>query len=140
MFASSTSKAATSPPPICGIEPLRHHRHQRTGELHLDLRLTLGREHVGHAVERLRGVVRVQGGEHEVAGLGERQRELNRLGVSHLADQDDVGVFTKRRAQRALERVRVGADLTLVHRRLLVRVHVFDRILDREDVHLALAG
>ena len=84
-----------------------------------------------------RRVVGVQRREHEVTGLGDGQRELDRLGVTHLTDEDDVGVFTQRDAQRPRERVGVEADLALVHRRALVVVHVLDRVLDREDVALA---
>ena len=38
-----------------------------------------------------------------------------------------------------LEAVGVGADLALVHDAALVRVQVLDRILDRDDVLVALA-
>ena len=44
--AMSTSKAATRPPPIFGIKPLRDDRLERVGELHPDLLLLVGREHV----------------------------------------------------------------------------------------------
>ena len=86
----------------------------------------------------LRGVVGVQRREHEVAGLGERERELDRLRVTHLAHEDDVGVFTECGAQGAVERIGVEPDLALVHDADLVLVHVLDRVLDREDVHRAL--
>ena len=117
-------------------EPLADDAGERRRELHADLLLALGREHVDDAVECGRRVVGVQRREHEVTGLGDRQRELDRLGVTHLTDEDDVGVFTQRGAQRALERVGVEADLALVDRGALVLVHVLDRVLDREDVAL----
>ncbi len=116
-------------------EPLRHHGRERRRELHADLRLAFGREHVGDAIERLRRVVGVQRGEHEVTGLGERQRELNRLRVAHLADEDDVGVFPQRRSEGAGERLRVDTDFPLVDRGDPMLVRVFDRVLDGEDVH-----
>ena len=57
----------------------------------------------------------VQRGERQVAGLGERQRRLDRLEVAHLADQHDVGVLAQHGAQRLAEApVRVAADLALV--------------------------
>ena len=65
----------------------------------LDLVAPLGGEHVDDTVERLRGVVGVQRGEHEVTGLGERQRDRDRVEVAHFAEQDDVGVFTQCAAQ-----------------------------------------
>ena len=47
------------------------------------------------------GVLRVQGREDEVAGLGRGQRDRDGLEVAELADEDDVGVL----AQHVLERV-----------------------------------
>ena len=80
------------------------------------------------------GVVGVQRGEHEVAGLGERQRDRDAVEVAHLAEQDDVGVLTQGAAQTVGEVCDVGADLALVDHRHLVVVEVLDRILDGEDV------
>ena len=96
----SISNAATRPPPIMGTEPLRDDRLERAGELHPDLRLLLGGEHVDDAVDRLRGVVGVQRGEDEVAGLGDGERGRDGLDVAHLADEDDVGVLAEDRPQR----------------------------------------
>ena len=76
----------------------------------------------------------MQRGEHEVAGLGQAQRDLDRLEVAHLAEEDDVGVLTKGARRPWLERD-VGADLALVDHRHLVMVEVLDRVLDGEDVH-----
>ena len=88
------------PPPMRGMSRCEIDAGEARRELHPDLVLALGREHVGDAVERLRRVVGVQRREHEVAGLGDRQRELHRLGVTHLTDEDHVGVFAQRGAQR----------------------------------------
>ena len=85
----------------------------------------------------LRGVLGVQRGEHEVAGLGRGQGGGDRLEVAHLADEDDVGVLAQRRLQRLGEALRVGAELALVDEALLVRVQELDRVLDRHDVLLA---
>ncbi len=46
------------------------------------------------------GVGRVQRRHDEVAGLGGGERGLDRLGVTHLADQDDVGVLPHGGPQR----------------------------------------
>jgi hypothetical protein len=43
----------------------------------------------------------VQRGEHEVARLGQRERDGDALGVAHLAHEDDVGVLTQRGPQAA---------------------------------------
>ena len=130
----STSNAATMPPSTFGTRRCEMTPASDAASCTRICVLPLVREDVPDAVERLRGVVGVQRREHEVAGLGERQRELDRLGVTHLADEDDVGVLTERGAQRAVERVGVEPDLALVHDADLVPVHVLDRVLDREDV------
>ena len=44
----------------------------------------------------------------EVAGLGSGQRRRDRLEVSHLAEEDHVGVLAERAAQSVGERGRVG--------------------------------
>jgi hypothetical protein len=56
------------------------------------------------------------------------------LEVAQLADQNDVGVFAKRRAQRVLERFGMSAHFPLIDQTLLVRVHELDRIFDGDDV------
>ena len=76
----------------------------------------------------------VQRGQAQVAGFGEGDRRLHRLGVADLADQDHVRRLAHRVLQRVVEGVRVQADLALVDDRLLVPVQVFDRVLDGEDV------
>src|SRR5262245_28255102 len=65
---------------------------QRERELGEDLLLLVGREHVHDAVDGLVRGVRVQRREHEVTGLGDRQRRLDGLEVAHLTNQDDVRV------------------------------------------------
>ena len=68
-------------------------------ELGADLLLLVGGEDVDDPVDRLRRRVGVQGGEDEVAGLGDASGRLDRLQVAHLADQDHVRVLPQRRAQ-----------------------------------------
>ena len=97
----------------------------------------VGREHVHDAVHGLRRVLRVQRGEHEVAGLGRGQRGGDRLEVAHLADEDHVRVLAQRGLQAEREALRVGAQLALVDDALLVLVQELDRVLDREDVLVA---
>ncbi len=111
--------------------------HER--QLGADLRLLVGGEDVDDAVDRLRRRVGVQGGEGQVAGLGDAQRRLDRLQVAHLADQHDVRVLAQHRAQGVGEAVGVGAELALVDDALLVRVQVLDRVLDGDDVLVTLA-
>jgi hypothetical protein len=51
----------------------------------------------------------VQGAEHQVAGFGGGQCQADGFQVAHFAHQDDVRVFTQRRAQRFVEAMRRGA-------------------------------
>ncbi len=66
-------------------ESLCDHRLQRERELHAHLRLLVRGEHVDDAVDRGRGVVRVQGREAEMARLGGGDRELDRFQITQFA-------------------------------------------------------
>ncbi len=73
-------------------------------------------------------------GQHQVPGLPRRQRNPHRLGIAHLADDDDVGRLPDRRAQRRGEVRGIHADLDLLDDARVMDVLVLDRILDRDDV------
>ena len=79
-------------------------------------------------------VLGVQGGEHEVAGLGRGERGGDRLEVAHLADEDDVGVLAQDVLEGVGEGVGVLPHLPLVDHGHLVLVEELDRVLDRHDV------
>ena len=63
-----------------------------------------------------------------------RDRNLHRLGVAHLTNDDDIGRLAKGGAQRGREVGGVDADFDLLDDRPAVRMFVLDRILDRDDV------
>ena len=63
---------------------------------------------------------------------------LHRLGIGHLAEEDDVGILTKHSRRTFGEARRVGTDLALRDDRALVDVEELDRILDRHDVRGAV--
>ena len=94
----------------------------------------MGRERGDDARDGLGGIERVQGGEHEVSGLGRRQRRLDGLQIAHFADQDHVRVLAQRRLERLRERERVDADLALIDDAALVADQELDRVLDGHDV------
>ena len=77
--------------------------------------------------------------EDEVAGLGRLERGLRGLLVAELADQDHVGVLAQHAPKRLLEGLGVEADLALVDDAALVDVDELDRVLDRDDVLVAVA-
>ena len=76
--------------------------------------------------------------ERQVARFRDAQRGFDRLEVAHFADEDDVGVFTQCGAQRVAEALGVAVHLALIDQTALVLVHEFDRVLDRENVIVAL--
>ena len=81
----------------------------------------------------------MQRAERQVPRLGDAQRGLGRLQIAQLADENDVGIFAQRRAQRLREPVRIGVHLALVHQATLVLMDVLDRIFNRQNVLVALA-
>ena len=78
--------------------------------------LPLVGERVADARDGRRDVGRVQAAEHEMPGLGRRQRNAHRFVIAHLADDEDVGRLPHGAAQRGGEVGRIGADLDLLDR------------------------
>ena len=60
------------------------------------------------------------------------------LQVAHFADHDDIGIFAQRAAQGRAERLRVRVHFALGDVATLRLEDVFDRILQRDDVLVAL--
>ena len=106
---------------------------ERAGELGDDLRLLVGGKHVDEAVDRLRGVRRVEGGEHEVAGFGGGEGDADGVEVAHFGDDDDVGVLAQRLAQGAGKAVGVAADLALFDEAGAVLIDELDGVLEGDD-------
>ena len=117
-------------------QALGDHRGEGSGKLGADLVARRSREGVDDAVDGPRGPGGVQGAEHEVARLGGGDGRLDGLEIAHFPDQDDVGVLAQRGTDSFREGGQVLADLALRDQALLVRVRVFDGILDRDDVTL----
>ncbi len=76
----------------------------------------------------------MHGREHQMTGFCGGQREANGFQIAQLADQDEVGVFAQRRAQRFVEAMRVAVHFALVDQAFLRGMYKLDRILDREDM------
>ncbi len=135
-----TSQARTCPLLVGPREQaLREDGLEGVGELIHDVVLLLVREDAEDALDGLDGVGRVQGREHEMAGLGGRQGGGDGLQVAHLADDHDVGVLPEDVRQRLAERRRVGVDLLLDDDAAVVLVDELDGVLDRHDLGAALA-
>ena len=76
----------------------------------------------------------MQGGQHQMAGLGRLQGQFDGFEVAHFPDQDDVGVLAQGAAQGGREGARVAADFALVDEAAGRGVQVFDGVLDGDDV------
>ena len=101
--ATKISQATTRPLPSVGPrQRLTDHPLEGLRQLRTNLLLLVRREHVDDAVDGLRSILGVQRGVDEVAGLGSRQRNADRLKVAHFTDQDDVRVLTQYVLQRVL--------------------------------------
>ncbi len=115
-------------------EPLAHDATQHPGEDRHDLPLLLVREELDHASDRLRRIEGVQRREDEVAGLRSLKRDLCRVRIAQLADEDDVGVLPQHAAERLREALRVEADLSLVDDAAAIAMEDLDGIFDGDDV------
>ena len=115
-------------------QPLRDEVAERARQPRADACLVRRLEGADDAIDGFRGVNGVQRRKDQVAGFGGGQRNLDRLAVAHLADQDHLGRLAQGRAQRGGERRRVAVQLALMHRGLLVGVKELDRVLDGQDV------
>src|SRR5664279_1323858 len=73
-----------------------------------------------------------------MTGLGCRQRCRDRLKVSQLTHENDIGILSQYGAQSMCKRFRVLAQLALNHDTLAVLEQKLDRVLDRNRVHIAL--
>ena len=115
-------------------QPLRHDVAERLREARAYDLLFVLRVQPDDAVDRLRGIDRVHRRQNEVSGLGGFERDLGRLLVAHLADQDHLRRLAQGGAQGGRKVFGVRADFALVDRRLAVRMQKLDRVFDRDDV------
>jgi hypothetical protein len=60
--------------------------------------------------------------------------DLNRFHIPHLPDEDNIGVFTQRGAQRVSETDRILTDTPLIDDAFAIFVDEFDRIFDCDDM------
>lgn len=85
--------------------------------------------------DRLAGM---EGGKYQMPGFGCGEGGLHRLQVPHLADHDDVRIFTHGGAHRLGIAGDVGMHLTVMHQAPPVGVDKLHRVFDRQD--MAVAG
>ena len=80
--------------------------------------------HVDQTRDRAGRVVRVQGGENEMAGERGLNGDLRRLEIARFTDHDAIGILSQKRAQHA----RKGQPDRFIHRHLH---DAFEIVLDR---------
>ncbi len=120
-------------------QPLGDKRLEVVAKIVEQLGPALFREEVDDAVQRLVGVVGVQGGDGQVAGFREGQRVLHGLAIANFADKDHVRRLAQGVFQGGVEAAGIHPHLPLVDDALAVAVHELHRILDGDDVAAAVA-
>ena len=65
------------------------------------------------------GRIRMKRAERQMSRFSDAHRRFGRLEIAQLADQHDIRIFTKGRAQSLAEPVRVAVHFALVHQALL---------------------
>ena len=119
-------------------QALRHHRLEIKRQVHQQLiALVLGEE-IDDAIQRLVGVVRVQRRQAQMAGFGELDGVFHGLARADFTDQDHVRRLTQGVLERGFEALGIHADLTLGDEAVLVVVDILDRVLDGDDVAVAV--
>ena len=66
--------------------------------------------------------------------LGRLNGGVDRFCITHLTDQDHVGILTQSGTEPGLERAGIGSHLALRDRAVDVPVQILDRVLERDDV------
>ena len=128
------SSAATRPPPIFGSRRWDTIQRSVSARPDADLLLFLLVEHAEDTVDRLAGIDRVQCAHDQMAGFRGGHADLDGFAVAHFADENDLGSLAQRGAQSGGEGAEVVAHFALVESRLLLRMHEFDGIFERDDV------
>src|SRR5439155_12861242 len=110
---------------VLGNNPL-----QRFRECVADLVLLAVREYVNHAVDGFCRARCVQRAKNEVAGGSRFDSELDRFEIAHFADEDDVGILTKRAAKGGGKRFRMHADFAMIDQTTLALMNELDGIFN----------
>ena len=92
------------------------------------------RESVHQTVNGLHGIVRVQGGDHQMPRLRGGERSGNGIQIADLADEDHVGRLAQDVAERVGETLRIKAHFALLHHGTLALVNELDGVLNSDNV------
>ena len=113
---------------------LRDDRQQGQTELAANQSFFFGRKHIDQSLHRLRGAARVQGGQHQMAGLGGAQCEANGGQVAQFPDHDHVRVLAQRGSQSRVKAVAVSRYGALLHQTFRADMFKLDRVFECEYV------
>ena len=76
----------------------------------------------------------MQGSKHQVTGFCRSQCKPDRLQIAHLANQNNIRVFTRRRAQGFVEPQCVTVHFTLIDETLFAFMNEFNRVFNGQDM------
>src|SRR5581483_1704752 len=119
---------------------LAHHSQQRPGKLGTDELLAFLWKGIKDPANGRWRVVGVHGSNHKVPGFRRRNRSLDRLGVPHLAYNNDVRILSQCILESLREIARVISDLARVHQASPLRVNKFDRVFNTDNVDRTPSG
>ena len=111
---------------------------QVQGQVHPQLAVSVSWEEVDDPVQRLVGVVGVQGRQTQVPGFSKGDGLVHGVGGTNLADQNHVRRLTQGIFQGHVEGLGINAHLTLGDDAALVLVDKFDGVFDGDDVTLGV--
>src|SRR3984885_8573211 len=121
-------------PRLARYQALRDECAYVQAQIHQQLLAPFFGKEVDDAVDGLVRAVGVQGGQHQVPGLGELDAVFHGLAVADFADENHI----RRLAQGVLEgqvpALAIDADFAVSDHAALVGVHVFHWIFDGDDV------
>ena len=77
----------------------------------------------------------MQRAQDEVAGLGGGEGDLHCVAIANFTEQDHLGGLAQGRPQAGRKIGKILSQFALAENGLLVSVHEFDRVFERDDVH-----
>src|SRR5437764_5734367 len=140
VFASARSRSQNlywrNPPAEVNSrnQPLRNDVTKSLSQTSANNRLLIFWIESNNAIDCLRSINRVERRQNQMTSLGCFQGDFGSFVIAHFSDQDYLGRLSQRSAQSRRKVFRIVTDFSLIDCRVLVRVKIFDRIFDRDDM------
>ena len=119
-------------------QALRNKAFQVERQIGQKLGAALFGEKVDDAVKRLVGIIGVQRCHAQMPRFGKRQRVVHRFAVADFTNQNHIGGLAQGVFQRGKPVLRVHAHFALRNNAVFVRVHIFNRVFNGDDVSVAV--